>query len=94
MLSLKTTGLIISSLLLFFSLLLLTGLLLLTKYDATYRHTINNTPKIEPQWVELPTLPLIQQAVAGLVPAVDGQHKELIMSQVCALARGERFRSR
>ncbi|AIN16041.1 Uncharacterised protein [Yersinia pseudotuberculosis] len=90
MLSLKTTGLIISSLLLFFSLLLLTGLLLLTKYDATYKHSVNNTPKIEPHRVELPALPLIQQAVAGLVPAVDGPHKELIMSQVCALARGER----
>lgn len=41
------------------------------------------------QGVELPTLPIIQSAVMALVPMPDGQRNELMMSQVCALARGE-----
>lgn len=41
------------------------------------------------QGVALPALPIIQGAVMTLVPMPDGQRNELMMNQVCALARGE-----
>lgn len=41
------------------------------------------------QAVALPALPIIQGAVMSLVPMPDGQRNELMMNQVCALARGE-----
>lgn len=41
------------------------------------------------QGVALPALPIIQGAVMALVPMPDGQRNELMMNQVCALARGE-----
>jgi len=41
------------------------------------------------QSVALPTLPIIQSAVIALVPMPDGKRNELMMNQVCALARGE-----
>ncbi|VEC00518.1 Uncharacterised protein [Cedecea lapagei] len=42
-----------------------------------------------PQTIALPALPVIQSAVMSLVPMPNGQRNELMMSQVCALARGE-----
>lgn len=41
------------------------------------------------QSIALPALPIIQGAVMSLVPMPDGQRNELMMNQVCALARGE-----
>ncbi|MFL1502701.1 hypothetical protein ACI77J_17450 [Pseudomonas sp. O64] len=49
-------------------------------------HTVATQGK---QGVALPALPIIQGAVMSLVPMPDGQRNELMMSQVCALARGE-----
>lgn len=39
--------------------------------------------------VALPALPIIQGAIMALVPTVEGQRNDLMMHQVCALARGE-----
>ena len=39
--------------------------------------------------VELPALPIIQGAVGGLVPTLDGKRNDMMMRQVCALARSE-----
>ncbi|BFI52668.1 Uncharacterised protein [Yersinia pseudotuberculosis] len=72
------------------------GFSLATKYDegfsgnVSYRGDLNDSPKTDPLWIPLPALPLIQQAVTELVPTVQGQYQERVMSQVCALARGER----
>lgn len=72
------------------------GFSLATKYDegfsgnVSYRGDLNDSPKTDPLWIPLPALPLIQQAVTELVPTVQGQYQEHVMSQVCALARGER----
>lgn len=41
------------------------------------------------QGIALPALPIIQGAVMSLVPMPNGQRNELMMNQVCALARGE-----
>ncbi|MDF3201814.1 hypothetical protein P3C29_24275 [Pseudomonas sp. 1912-s] len=41
------------------------------------------------QGIALPALPIIQSAVMALVPMPSGQRNELMMNQVCALARGE-----
>ena len=49
----------------------------------------HSTPDKQSQGVSLPALPIIQGAVAGLVPMIDGQRNDLMMRQVCALARGE-----
>ncbi|WP_219268464.1 hypothetical protein [Pseudomonas sp. Xaverov 259] len=39
--------------------------------------------------VALPALTIIQNAVVSLVPTINGQRNDLMMRQVCALARGE-----
>ncbi|HFD6782127.1 TPA: hypothetical protein ACF3ML_005943 [Pseudomonas aeruginosa] len=41
------------------------------------------------QGVALPALSIIQSAVMELVPMLNGQRNEMMMNQVCALARGE-----
>lgn len=43
----------------------------------------------EPHGVMLPALPIIQGAVMGLVPLVEGQRNDVMMHHVCAMARGE-----
>ncbi|WP_413052096.1 hypothetical protein [Pseudomonas bubulae] len=43
----------------------------------------------EPHGVMLPALPIIQRAVMGMVPMVEGQRNDVMMHHVCAMARGE-----
>lgn len=40
-------------------------------------------------WVNVPALPIIQDAVSALAPTFDGKRDALLMTQVCGLARGE-----
>jgi hypothetical protein len=42
------------------------------------------------QVISLPALPIIQRAINSLAPMIEGQRNDLLMEQVCALARGER----
>ncbi|MFZ4832386.1 hypothetical protein [Rouxiella sp. Mn2063] len=58
--------------------------------DGAYQKTPEKTPaKTVSHGIALPALPVIQGAVAALMPTVNGQRNDLMMSQVCALARGE-----
>lgn len=41
------------------------------------------------RWVEMPVLPVIQNAVLTLSQVVEPQHNEVALQHVCALARGE-----
>lgn len=70
---LKTTGWMIS-------------LILLIGCDKTLD---SPAKKVVSHAVALPALPIIQNAVMSLVPIVNGQRNDLMMRQVCALARGE-----
>lgn len=49
----------------------------------------DRTDKTASNIVALPALPIIQSAVMALVPTVAGQRNDLMMRQICALARGE-----
>ncbi|HEY3983367.1 hypothetical protein [Cedecea sp.] len=60
-------------------------LLLLAGCDNSPRLAVDNTA----QTIAIPALPIIQRAVMSLVPMPNGQRNELMMKQVCALARGE-----
>ena len=64
------------------------ALMLLVACDNSTRANVANVAK-DSQVVSLPALPVIQSAVMVLVPMHDGQRNELLMSEVCALARGE-----
>lgn len=44
---------------------------------------------IHRNWVSIPALPIIQEAVFSLSPTFDGQRNPVLMAQVCGLARGE-----
>ena len=72
---LKTSGLV-------FSLALMAGC------DGAPQVLANLTHK-EPNGVMIPALPIIQGAVMGLVPMVEGQRNDVMMHHVCAMARGE-----
>ena len=48
-----------------------------------------NLTNTEPHGVMIPALPIIQGAVMGLVPMVEGQRNDVMMHHVCAMARGE-----
>jgi hypothetical protein len=52
-------------------------------------NSVHTVPTKVSNGVALPALPIIQGAVTALVPMPSGQRNELLMSQVCALARGE-----
>lgn len=41
------------------------------------------------RWLDLPALPIIQNAVIVMAPVLDTQRNEWVMQKVCALARGE-----
>ena len=43
----------------------------------------------EPHGILIPALPVIQGAIMGLVPMVEGQRNDVMMQHVCAMARGE-----
>ncbi|HEJ1200400.1 hypothetical protein ACOWPU_13020 [Pseudomonas aeruginosa] len=55
--------------------------------DAPSQNSSSTTP--HKGLVALPALLIIQEAISELVPVVDGQRNDMMMSQVCALARGE-----
>lgn len=40
-------------------------------------------------WISIPALPVIQDAVFSLSPTFDGQRNPALMAQICGLARGE-----
>ncbi|OPB00919.1 hypothetical protein BFW87_00470 [Pseudomonas fluorescens] len=61
-------------------------LILLAGCDDMSHHRADN---IVSHSVALPALPIIQGAVMALVPTVAGQRNDLMMRQVCELARGE-----
>ena len=65
------------------------ALMLLVACDNSTRANVANVANVakDSQVVSLPALPVIQSAVMVLVPMHDGQRNELLMSEVCALAR-------
>ncbi|WP_438866580.1 hypothetical protein [Pseudomonas sp. L1(2025)] len=71
------------------SLLKTTGWLFPLALLAGCDAAVHSAAQKPPQGVSLPALPIIEGAVAGLVPMIDGQRNDLMMRQVCALARGE-----
>ncbi|MDA8483402.1 hypothetical protein NNO07_10005 [Pseudomonas resinovorans] len=44
---------------------------------------------VQRNWVSVPALPIIQDAVSSLEPTFSGKRDASLMSQVCGLARGE-----
>ena len=71
-------------------LILLTGCNDASKVLSTFQNQPRPPATItKTNGVALPALPIIQAAVTGLVPTVDGQRSDQMMLQVCALARGE-----
>lgn len=44
---------------------------------------------VQRNWVDIPALPIVQDAVGDLAPTFDGKRDAGLMSQVCGLARGE-----
>lgn len=47
------------------------------------------TPTVPRNWVNIPALPIIQDAVFSLSPTFAGQRNHAVMMQVCGLARGQ-----
>ncbi|MBU4629260.1 hypothetical protein HRJ41_17425 [Pseudomonas sp. BF61] len=41
------------------------------------------------RWLDVPALPIIQNAVIVMAPVLDPQRNEWVMQQICALARGD-----
>lgn len=44
---------------------------------------------VQRNWLDIPALPIIQEAVFSLAPSFNGQRNPRIMEQVCGLASGE-----
>ncbi|HCR1595568.1 TPA: hypothetical protein ONA62_005664 [Pseudomonas aeruginosa] len=72
---------------LFRLIILLIPLAFLVGCDASSQNSSSTMP--DKGLVALPALLIIQEAISELVPVVDGQRNDMMMSQVCALARGE-----
>lgn len=69
----------------------LLGLLALAgcKDDKAPAARVTSAPSIHRNWISIPALPIIQDAVFSLSPAFGGQRNPALMAQVCGLARGE-----
>lgn len=67
------------------SLLILVG----CKEGKAVTTSVPVAPKVHRNWVSIPALPIIQDAVFSLSPTFDGRRNPVLMSQVCGLARGE-----
>ncbi|MDI2591055.1 hypothetical protein POF45_06360 [Pseudomonas sp. 681] len=61
-------------------------LLALAGYD---KFLVNRPADIKTNWLSIPALPVIHDAVFELSPRFDGQRNTPAMEQICALARGE-----
>lgn len=64
----------------------LVTLLALAGYD---KFLVNRATDVKTNWLKIPALPVIHDAVFELSPVFDGQRNTPVMEQVCALARGE-----
>lgn len=51
--------------------------------------TVPPSTNVQRHWVEVPALPIIQEAVFSLAPSFNGQRNPKLMEQVCGLASGE-----
>ncbi|MNZ69762.1 hypothetical protein D3C78_880730 [compost metagenome] len=62
--------------------------------DARNTDAVVPEAPVQRNWVSVPALPVIQDAVFSLSPTFNGERNELAMKQICALARGETDQSR
>lgn len=64
----------------------LVTLLALAGYD---KFLVNRPADVKSNWLKIPALPVIHDAVFELSPLFDGRRNAPVMEQICALARGE-----